>query len=152
MNQTRANYQQFINDIYTAQKHVLGLVTKLAQRMDELEARLRAIKDDQNLHLSAIKNSLDELRGEIKHQYTEEAEEIDELNDVLAGELENLDLMAPLVSENMSSMTSDQNTLCISHNTGNTSLYDGQMTDLEKLVAPNTSERDSQPIQDALIL
>lgn len=137
MNQTRTNYQQFINDIYTSQKHILGLVTKLAQRMDDLEARLRDIKDDQNLHLSAVKNSLDELRGEIRHQYTEEADEIDELNDVLAGELENLDMMTPSIMHSNSNANGLSKEQAESYSTA---IYEGQITNLDELVnSPNNN-------------
>jgi len=108
MNQTRINYQQFINDIYTSQKHVLSLITKLSDRFDNLEAQLRTIKDDQNIHLSAVKNSLHQLKEEINQQYTQESTEIDELNDVLAGELENLDVI-PKYYNNKYSTNFDNN-------------------------------------------
>lgn len=153
MNQTRTNYQQFINDIYTSQKHILGLVTKLSQRMDDLEARLRSIKDDQNLHLSAVKNSLDELKGEIRHQYSEEAEEIDELNDVLAGEIENLNMMSHSIISPSRYATKLNKEQVEEHTT---SLYEGQVTDLEALVTPNNNNISANindtPAQEALIL
>lgn len=156
MNQTRTNYQSFINDIYTSQKHILGLVTKLAQRMDDLDARLRSIKDDQNINLAAVKNSLDGLCNEIHHQYNEEAEEIDELNDVLAGELENLNMTSiqhpgynihngehihrhngKHIYSDDSNDSNDSNNMTNldNENADNTILHNGQVTDLENLVS-----------------
>lgn len=150
MNQTRANYQQFINDIYTSQKHILGLVTKLGQRMDDLEARLRAIKDAQNLHLSAIKNSLDELRSEIRHQYTEEAEEIDELNDVLAGELENLNIISTdnTYLDTHFNNVSSNNTPPTHNNITDTSLYNGEIINLKNLIndTPSNNTYEEEPL------
>lgn len=159
MNQTRTNYQQFINDIYTSQKHVLSLVTKLSQRIDDLEARLRSIKDDQNLHLSAVKNSLDQLRGEIHHQYTQESTEIDELNDVLAGELENLSVIPRANRDNINFADdslddslewhpSNDRKNTTSHNH---TLYNGQLTNLDELV-DNEDKIHIQPAAAALIL